>query len=234
MKKLSRILFLLAGISIAQHSLAFDACWNVRDYLSVNAVDFTRLLPPPPAADSDLARRDFAELMDIFQHSTPEQRRGAQADEVMDLFVMKDVLGAHFNARDLPKTEKLLQRLYCNERQWSHAAKEHYRRNRPFQDHKELKAMLKADGYSYPSGHSTFIYSQAIVLANLLPSQAEPIYRRAERYAYNRAVAGVHYPSDIQAGRALSMAIDAVLMQQEDFRKDFDAAREELQHAPLH
>ncbi len=46
---------------------------------------------------------------------------------------------------------------------------------------------------SYPSGHATSAYATAILLAAMVPEKATAIFERADRYAENRVIAGVHY-----------------------------------------
>lgn len=210
--------------------LARDSCFAVSNYIDPASVNLVQLMAPPPVAGSAADKRDLAEVLDNQLHRSAAESELARADSEMDIFArFADTLGPSFTAKQLPLTAKLLQRVYCNERQWSHAAKEHFRRNRPFVDHKEVKPLVSSDGFSYPSGHSSFIYTDAIVLAQLLPEKSAAIFARADSYAYNRVVAGVHYPSDVWSGHRLAASIVALLQQDPSFRADAALARQELQ-----
>jgi subtilase-type serine protease len=57
---------------------------------------------------------------------------------------------------------------------------------------------------SFPSGHTTYAYTDGILLAMLVPQQYQSMLARAADYANSRIVLGVHYPLDIIGGRALA------------------------------
>ena len=57
---------------------------------------------------------------------------------------------------------------------------------------------------SFPSGHTTYAYTESILLAMLTPSLYQSMILRASDYANDRIVLGVHYPLDIIASRALA------------------------------
>ncbi len=57
---------------------------------------------------------------------------------------------------------------------------------------------------SFPSGHSTYAYTDSILLAMLVPQEYQSMLYRASAYANSRIVLGVHYPLDIIASRALA------------------------------
>ncbi len=46
--------------------------------------------------------------------------------------------------------------------------------------------------------------------------------------AHSREIIGVHYPSDSESGRLLAYELIQRLMKNEQFQKDFAAAREEI------
>ncbi|MDP4004542.1 autotransporter domain-containing protein [Methylobacterium sp. NEAU K] len=57
---------------------------------------------------------------------------------------------------------------------------------------------------SFPSGHTTYAYTDGILLAMLMPQQYQNMLARAADYANDRIVLGVHYPLDIIGSRALA------------------------------
>jgi len=83
---------------------------------------------------------------------------------------------------------------------------------------------------SYPSSHATRGQLTAIILANMVPEKSAQIYARGREYGENRIVAGVHFPSDIEGGRLSATAIAAVLMQNDQFKMDFNEAKAELRN----
>jgi acid phosphatase (class A) len=65
----------------------------------------------------------------------------------------------------------------------------------------------------------------------MVPEKAAAIFNRAAILAHSRVVAGVHYPTDVEAGRISGSVIDNVLLHEPRFMVDFGKAREEVRHA---
>ena len=109
--------------------------------------------------------------------------------------------------------------------------KDVWNRPRPFAVSTEVHAIgeLSTSG-SYPSGHATRGQLTAIILANMVPEKSAQIYARGREYGENRIIAGVHFPSDIEGGRLSATAIAAVLMQNDQFKMDFNEAKAELRN----
>ncbi|MWV24524.1 phosphatase PAP2 family protein, partial [Methylobacterium sp. 2A] len=57
---------------------------------------------------------------------------------------------------------------------------------------------------SFPSGHTTYAFTDGILLAMLVPQQYQNMLARAADYGNSRIALGVHYPLDIIGGRALA------------------------------
>lgn len=57
---------------------------------------------------------------------------------------------------------------------------------------------------SFPSGHTTYAYTDSILLGMLTPSLYQSALARAADYGNDRIVLGVHYPLDIIGSRALA------------------------------
>jgi hypothetical protein len=61
------------------------------------------------------------------------------------------------------------------------------------------------DSPSYPSGHTTYGYTEAMVLALLVPQRYEQMVTRGAEYGDNRIIMGAHYTMDVLGGRALAL-----------------------------
>jgi acid phosphatase (class A) len=108
-------------------------------------------------------------------------------------------------------------------------AKDFFNRPRPFLYDKTVSPCLpKEMEPSYPSNHATSGTMMGILLANMVPEKKTEIFKRSWAYAMNRVVGGVHYRSDIEAGRISGTVIAAFLMNDKNFEKDFAAAKTEL------
>lgn len=99
------------------------------------------------------------------------------------------------------------------------------------------------DSPSYPSGHTTYGYSGALLLALMVPERYEQMIARGAEYGNDRIIVGAHYAMDVVGGRALAMHDLAHLLANDpayvgqtvkgapaikDFRAALEAARADL------
>ncbi len=80
---------------------------------------------------------------------------------------------------------------------------------------------------SFPSGHSLSSHLIALSLAEVMPWARESLVALADRMGRNREVAGVHWKSDTDAGRAIAQAAFELLEDCPTFREVLRAARDE-------
>lgn len=228
----SKLLFTLALLAAGPALAADPAADPV--YVPAAQIHAEAILPTPPAGDSDTTRAELAELHRIEAARTPDQVAQARADEKNEtLFLFRDLFGEGYTADRLPRTAALSDYVKAQEDVISTPLKSAFRRVRPYNLDKTLhpvcKTKTKAD--SYPSGHSLAGYLAALTLIDLVPKRRDAILARADAYAHNRMVCGVHYPSDIQASRLLAYATHAAMLDNPAYRQQEAAAREELRQA---
>ncbi|KAA0094199.1 phosphatase PAP2 family protein [Mycolicibacterium sp. P1-18] len=60
------------------------------------------------------------------------------------------------------------------------------------------------DSPSFPSGHTTYGYTESLVLALLVPDRYPEMMARAAEYGNDRIVIGAHYAMDVLGGRTLA------------------------------
>ncbi|WP_198951891.1 phosphatase PAP2 family protein [Mycobacterium sp. AT1] len=60
------------------------------------------------------------------------------------------------------------------------------------------------DSPSYPSGHTTYGYTESLVLALLVPDRYPEMMVRAAEYGNDRVIIGAHYAMDVLGGRTLA------------------------------
>ncbi|MEZ5961863.1 MAG: phosphatase PAP2 family protein [Hyphomonadaceae bacterium] len=194
-------------------------------------VDATVFIPPPPVANGalELAERDI-----VRGPWSDERRAQALADNAIDPFAAFDsVLGANFTAANFPATAALLDRAGRAAGFAGDPVKFVYRRTRPFVTDSSITPCIPDDerlraSFSYPSGHAALGFGWSLVLAELIPSRADAIIDRGRDFSWSRVVCGVHYPSDVDAGRVVAAAAIARLHADEDFQRALAAARAEL------
>lgn len=132
-----------------------------------------------------------------------------------------------------PNLVMLLRRSMADAGLSTYAAKNKFSRVRPFSEMKEQSCMptdeafLAKDG-SYPSGHAAAGWAWALVLAELAPAQQDAILRRGYAFGQSRVYCGVHWQSDVDAGRAVGAAAVAALRNNPNFTRQAQLAKAEL------
>ncbi len=200
-------------------------------YIDPMVLDAALLLPAPPAADSAETRAELAELHRIEQSRTPEQVAQANADAAEeDMFAFKTVFGPHFNPEELPLTAALGEHVKNEQSVVGGQLKRAFQRPRPYQTDPTLHPVcpIKAAHDSYPSGHGLTGYLEAFTLIEIAPEERTAILQRADEFAHNRLVCGVHYPSDIEASRKVAYAVFGYMLATPRFQRDLAAARQEM------
>jgi len=193
-----------------------------------DGIDLTLLLAPPPAAGSPA--EDLQAVLAAQAARTPAEDEAAKADADRSVFRFTDVLGPNLAPTTLPRTAAFFKRVEQLDKASVKLAKSWWRHPRPsdISDKVHPLSVEKPGDWSYPSGHATFGYTTAIMLANMLPEKRAVIFDRAALYAHHRVVMGVHFPSDVEAGRIAGTVIAAQLLQDPLWHADFVAARDEL------
>jgi acid phosphatase (class A) len=201
-------------------------------YIDPTVLNAGILLPAPPAADSAMTRADLGELHRIEEARTPEQAAKAKADEdEEDIFAFKTVFGVGFTAEALPVTAALGAHVKNEQSVVGSQLKLYYQRPRPYQTDATLHPVCatKAAHDSYPSGHALTGYLEAFTLAEIAPEKRAEILARADDYAHNRLVCGVHYPSDNEASRRVAYLVFGYMLGTPRFQRDLAAAQTEMQ-----
>ncbi|WP_122831035.1 phosphatase PAP2 family protein, partial [Pseudomonas viridiflava] len=81
---------------------------------------------------------------------------------------------------------------------------------------------------SYPSGHASFGWAIALVLAEINPARQVALLRRGHEFGVSRVVCGAHWQSDVQAGQLMGAAIVAALHANGEFIRALSAAKNEF------
>ena len=211
-----------------------------KPYLADTALpDALKILPAPPAHDAPLDKADRAAFSSTralkgsprWEIASNDVAEGAAA--VLENFAC--VLGTRIDQARVPAVINLLERARLDLARATRGPKVHYRRLRPFVGNEApicvQRSQALADSFSYPSGHATQGWAYALILAALVPEKATPILVRGRAYGESRIVCGVHWLSDVAAGRLTGTAVFAALMGDPTFRADLEKARAELRAA---
>jgi hypothetical protein len=167
---------------------------------------------PPPSTGSPEMRADVAKVRDVVDHLTREQIAIAQK--------WNDGAGTytppgHWNAiasdyvREAKMSEVRAARVFADLNMAMHDAavacwgiKFQYFNPRPGQLDPLIKTVIGLPNFpAYPSGHSTFSAAGARVLGYFFPQGASAFTAMADEAGISRVYGGIHYPSDVQAGK---------------------------------
>jgi len=210
----------------------------LQGYLGPKALpNSLELIPLPPAAGSAAFAHDEEVAKSTFAlRGTP---RFALAESDFDLKIPSLVntfscaLNAQITEENAPYLYTLLRRSFSDLALSTYAAKQHYKRTRPFQQNKEpmgvpqYRAALEKDP-SYPSGHTALGSGFALILSEISPDRADALLARGLAYGESRTVVNHHWHSDVVWGRFMGAATVAKLNSDPTFRADLEAARAEV------
>lgn len=198
--------------------------------------DLIAILPPPPIAGSAAEARDHAALESTRKlQGTPRWDAATRDAAIQPRDLLADyacATGAALDASSAPTLFKMFSRMLVDLGPPVGLPKTFYKRPRPYvgtgapicvPDDDELR-----NSFDYPSGHATYGWATALVLAEIDPAHATAILARGRAYGESRVVCGVHTPSAVVEGRTDGAVLVAALHTVKDFRRDVDKARREL------
>lgn len=194
--------------------------------------DARTILHTPPANDSDQTKAELVELHQIQTARTPAQFDKAKSDgENETVFLFHSVFGDGFTAEKLPATAAFFKKVGNDEGIHANVAKNEWKRPRPFLVDSTIKPCGPGKSPSYPSGHATRGYLLGVVLVAAVPEKRDAILERSAEYAQSRLICGVHYRSDVEAGKLVGTALASVMLTLPQVQQELTAVRAELQAA---
>jgi len=225
--------------AVHHDSMAAPAPLKLSGYLSANDIDGETVIGPPPAPDSPRGQADRTIYLDT--RSLAGTARWAQATKDNDLWTggalerYACALGRPITASTLPRTYHLLQRIELDARTVGTPPKQHFNRTRPLIGNDRPVCIKREDwmstNASYPSGHAMAGWAWGLVLGELAPAKASGLMEAGREIGDSRVICGVHYQSDVEAGRLLGAAMVSREHATPAFRTDFAAAKAELAKA---
>ncbi len=196
----------------------------------VNAEVFkTVAFQPPPAPGSEEQKSDLAAVLDWQQKRTAADcaRSQATADADYDFFWGDKPL---FTSPLPAEVKDFFKRLDYDAGEAINNMKNRYARLRPFKGYPEevSPCIKKSKGYSYPSGHASYSRIFVDVLGDITPGRREEFLKRSDEMAADRVVGGVHYPTDIAAGKIFGDEFHALLLKSPAYLKDVERIKKLL------
>lgn len=188
-------------------------------FLNIPALNVTEVLPEPPHNHSS-EHKDLFFLKEALATRTHQQVARAQEASTDSVFDFSQVIGPGFNAKDLPVTAALFQKVTKDAKIAISAAKNIFHRKRPF-SWKDVSGASPKSGYAYPSGHTTRAFLWASLLLDLFPERAREIKQEARQKAWNRVLLGRHYPDDVYGGEIYGRYLAQEFLKNKEFQKDW-------------
>jgi len=206
-------------------------------YLPGNGgLDATAIIGPPPTPDSPRGKAERAQFDETRKLVNTDAWSRAIADADLSgrngMKAFSCAAGVTLSAEQTPTLAHMLLRLTDDAAKIYQPAKAAYRRPRPPVGNDQpicvpREDWINTDG-SYPSGHGLIGWAWASVIAELVPEKASPILARGKAFGDSRIVCGVHFQSDVEAGRYLGSAMVTRLHDDPGFMADLAKARAEV------
>src|SRR4051812_47027613 len=209
------ILAVAAGSWFATHR-------ELPHYLPQDTSAFVTSFLPPAPDDSPQTRQELDQLLDLQRNRTDEAVKAAQDDSHKDVSRFYEALGLDaVHPPDLPHLESLMEAVEKDTSRYVNDAKLHFARDRPYLREPRLKPCIGGveDHNSFPSGHATYGYVMVYLLIDMVPERGTELLRRAGTFAQARATCGVHYPSDLLAGRQAGVWLSQRILADPGYRQ---------------
>lgn len=191
-------------------------------YLSAEKFKTIRF-DPPPAPDSDTQKADISAVLDWQKRRTGANCAKARATAQSDYYSFWGDKGP-FPQPPPKEMKKFFGRISYDLDSAVTNMKKRFRRQRPYKAYPDrARPCVKESGtYAYPSGHSSFAWTFAYVLADIAPEHKAGFFAKADEIAQDRVIGGVHYPTDIAAGKVFGELYHAELLKSPEYLKDVE------------
>ena len=232
----------LAGLAMAQApatAMTGPPAKMIPGYLTAGSLDGKSILGPPPALDSAHGKADRA----LYEETralagTSRWKTAIQDNDLWGGGALKRfscALGVDLNETQTPVTWKVLHKIETDVRTLGTPAKDFYARVRPALGN-DLPICVPREDWmrtnaSYPSGHAMTAWSWGLILAEAVPARADAVLVLGKDSGDSRMICGVHFISDVEAGRTLGSAMVSRLHATPAFAADLKKAKRELARA---
>lgn len=198
-------------------------------FVTIEAVPPTAV-EAPPKPDSDTQKKEVEAIIYRQAHMSDADKQAVLAeDHISPAMIMEPALGRRYTKETHPALFTLLAHAASDAWRIGDNTQDYWGRTRPWLTDSRVQLLVSSiKRPSYPSGHSTTNHVWAHVLSELFPQKREAFFNRAYEIGMHRTHAGVHYPSDVEAGKELAEIIYQRMESSTKFRQELAAARAEL------
>jgi PAP2 superfamily len=162
-------------------------------------------LPQPPANSSQETNKELQQLHSFIEERTPEKIEEIKREMQATTTIIGPYSYAYItNSFTHQYTKQLLDTSLLALHPIIISFKNQFDRVRPSYLDPTLTTVIPVPKHpAYPSGHATQWYFIAKIMSDVDPTHNDTYMQSAYAIAHNREIAGLHYPSDSEAGRLL-------------------------------
>jgi len=202
--------------------------------------DMTKILPPYPAFESarfvaDQSQHLWGKLMRQDEARATQAQRDAVYSMQTVIDEMGPLFGLEITKEGTPEIYSILQDVCASCDSIYSGAKAKFNRQRPYAYYDEGTLIPEKEEKhryegSYPSGHTVFFWTSALLLADINQTNEamEALLARGYDFGQSRVIAGYHWQSDVDAGRMAGTVLYQLIRSHERFIGQLDRARAEF------
>ena len=202
--------------------------------------DMTKILPPFPEFESARFVADQSQhLWGKLMRQDEARAAQAQSDAVYSMQTAIDayspLIGLEITKDDTPAIYTILQDVCASCDSIYSGAKAKFNRQRPYAYYDEGTLIPEKEEKhryegSYPSGHTVFFWTSALLLSDISQSNEamEALLARGYEFGQSRVIAGYHWQSDVDAGRMAGSVLYQLIRSHERFIEQLAKARAEF------
>ena len=193
-------------------------------------------IPPAPKQGETRNTLDWEIFIKTRALEGSERWKLAQADDgYRPSDLLKDfscAVGVQLTPENSPALAGILGRTTIDAGMAAEAAKQLYRRTRPFMHNPGNICIARTPGleasFDYPSGHGSLGWMAGLVVAQLAPDRASEALARGRAFGESRVVCGLHNMSSIEASRTNAAGVFAAVQASPEYRDALAKAQIEL------
>lgn len=215
-------------------TLVLTACSATTEkYFSGDSIPAT-LIEPPFASNSKEQKSEVRTVIRMQKRFSLKELELASYEKKLrpEIFIL--YADRSLTRESYPHLYHLFDRISATSKSSTDHAKKYWNVTRPYIADKRINMLITpSNGPCYPSGHTSGSLMDAHIIGLLIPEKRDALLKLARNIAKRRVLVGMHYPHDLVGGEQLSRLVVGGLMQNKEFQKDFERAKQELTDKPL-